>query len=115
LFPESSAKLKLGNVLPRSSKDIANICLPCLLSEPHAKLSNVRAKAAAKLSDLGAHAKQALSLLCKELLSCKARTKQACPKLLLLQRLLCSDVLLLLGEVLGCDSACDVRLFLCPR
>jgi hypothetical protein len=73
LLPKGSTKLKLGYVLARGSKDIGNIRLPCLLSEPHTKLPDVCAKGTAKLTNLRTHPKQALALLGKELLSCKPR------------------------------------------
>jgi hypothetical protein len=86
-----------------------------LLSEPHAKLADAGPKGTAKLADLRTHPKQALALLGKELLTGKTRAKQACPKLLPLQRLLGCDVLLLLGKVLCSHRTCDVCLFLGPR
>ena len=115
LLPKGSTELQLGYVLTRRSKDIPNIRLSCLLSEPHAKLADVGPKGTAKLADLRTHPKQTLALLGKELLTGKAGAKQACPKLLPLQRLLGCDVLLLLGKVLSRDAAGDVCLFLCPR
>jgi len=74
LLPKGSTKLKLGNVLARGSKDIGNIRLSRLLSEPHTKLADVCTEATAKLTNLRTHAKQTLALLGKELLSCKPRT-----------------------------------------
>jgi len=115
LLPKGSTELQLGYVLTRGSKDIPNIRLPCLLSKTHTKLADVGPKGTAKLADLRTHPKQALALLGKELLTGEAGAKQACPKLLLLQRLLGCDVLLLLGKVLSCDATRDVCLFLCPR
>jgi hypothetical protein len=115
LLPKGSTELQLGYVLTRGSKDIPNIRLPCLLSKTHTKLADVGPKGTAKLADLRTHPKQALALLGKELLTGEAGAKQACPKLLLLQRLLGCDVLLLLGKVLRRDATRDVCLFLCPR